>query len=112
MISLYARRKELHGKPVSLRGFLSPEYEDYALYMSRDTYEYFQTEYSVNLSLPENKRLASAPWKGRFVAIEGTFEAINSDKGAIGRIKNIRRMMLVTLKPGRRVDEGPLHGKE
>jgi hypothetical protein len=104
LLALVARQDDLNGKPIRMRGFLSLDDEDHALYMSRDTYEYSQSDYSVPLIFGTDQSASSQRFKGQYVLIEGTFEKFpqRDHYGMVGQIKKIRRLNAIASQPGRR----------
>ena len=102
MVQLIATPEKYDGQLITVEGYLSVEFEDFALYLSHDDYDHLNGDNAVwvdfkpgilrgpaGVSPNENK-----VWQGEFVSVEGTFDAnshghMGSFAGAIREISRI-----------------------
>lgn len=105
LMQLIATPERYHGKLVSVEGYLSVEFEDFGLYLTRDDFEHLNGSNAVwidfkpgvlkgpaGMTPNDNKDLS-----GRFVRLEGTFDAqYHGHMGAFaGSMHNISRIDVV-----------------
>lgn len=62
-------------RPVRVIGVLSTEFEDRRLYFSTEFYDAFLPQYAIDLRFPSGALAASTRFQGKFVMLEGIFQA-------------------------------------
>ena len=92
IVDLIAHGDRLNGTQVRVRGFLRLDFEATGVYMSRDTYNDRQLEYSVDVYLTPHQKMSSAQFQGRLVLLEGTFHKAFPGLGAVGKLTNVRSL--------------------
>lgn len=105
MVQLIATPEKYHGQLIRVDGYLSVEFEDFALYLTRDDYEHLSGNNAVwvdftpgilkgpaGMTPDENKSL-----QGKYVVVEGIFDGnshghLGSFAGAIHKISRLQIM--------------------
>ena len=91
MVQLIANPKEYHGKFVRLIGFASVEFEGTAVYLHQDDYKYDIPKNGLWLDIDFQRQ---KKFDGRYVLVEGTFDAERKGHHGIfsGTIKDVKRL--------------------
>ena len=105
MVQLIATPEKYQGQLVRVEGYLSVQFEDFGLYLSRDDYEHLSGDNAVWLDFKPGVLKGRAPAvpnqnqdvQGKFVIVEGVFDAhSHGHLGAFaGAIHNVSRVQLM-----------------
>ena len=100
MVQLIATPEKFQGKFVRVEGYVSLEFEDYALYLTRDDYEHLTGDNAVWIDFKRGVLKSPDQLNGKYVLIEGTYDA--REHGHLGmfsgEIRNVSRIELMATR--------------
>jgi len=97
LVRLIAAPREFDGKRVVVMGVPRIEFESNGLYLHREDFDQGLTKNALWLAVPEDKRNEWKALEGKYVLVEGTFNAENTGHFGIysGSISKITRFQLL-----------------